>query len=90
MTFIFLKHFSGCNQPTFFDQEKGDDQLSLLRSGGGDKKIDLTPRSNCQINTINSWYMDCDGKKVKVESTGVSMENMFEIDENRHDYDLEV
>jgi len=88
MTFLFFKHFSGCNQPTFFDEEKGDDQLSLL-SSGGDETIDLTG-SNCQINTITSWYMDCDGKKVTVESTGVSMENMFEIDKKGHDHDLEV
>lgn len=58
--------------------------MSVLKSGGG-KIIDLT-KSNCQINRISSWYIDCDGEKIR----GTSMGNMFEIEEDPHEYDFEV
>lgn len=87
IAFIFKKkHFSGCSQPAFFEREKVRDKLSLLKSRG-EKYIDLTKR-NCQINTISSWYIDCEGKKVA--STGSSMEKMFEIEEGSRNYDFEV
>ncbi|XP_020631697.1 uncharacterized protein LOC110068630 isoform X2 [Orbicella faveolata] len=76
-------HF-GCSQPTFFDKERDDDKLSLLGSGNK-KKLDLTG-SNCKINTISSWYMDCDGNKDTVES----MENTFDIEEDPRNNELEV
>jgi len=84
ITFIFLKNFSGCSQPTFFDKERDDDKLSLLGSGNK-KKLDLTG-SNCKINTISSWYMDCNGNKDTVES----MENTFDIEEDPRNNELEV
>ena len=45
---------------------------------------------NCQINTISSWYIDCEGKKVTVASAEISMANMFEIEEGSREYDFEV
>ena len=88
LTFIFLKHFSGCSQPTFFKGEKADDKLSLLKHKW-EKNIDLTKR-NCHINTISSWYIDCEGKKVTVASAEISMANMFEIEKGSREYDFEV
>ena len=71
-----------------FDKEKQDDKLNVLKSGG-ENRVDLTS-SNCEINTISSWYIDCDGKKVTVVSTGISMENTFEIEQDSRAYDFEV
>ena len=42
--------------------------------------------SNCKINTISSWYIDCDGSKVTA-ATGISK---FEIEQDSDVYDLEV
>ena len=88
ITFNFFKHFAGCSQPTLFEREKADHKLSLLKSHG-EKNIDLTS-SNCRINTISSWYIDCDGRKVPVASTEISMANMFEIEKGSREYDFEV
>jgi len=76
--------FFGCGQPTFFDKEKQDDKLKVLKSGN-DKRVNLM-NSNCKINTISSWYIDCDGSKVTA-ATGISK---FEIEQDSDVYDLEV
>lgn len=56
---------------------------------GNDKRVNLM-NSNCKINTIFSWYIDCDGSKVTAASTGITMENTFEIEKDSHVYDFEV
>lgn len=60
----------------------------MLKSGN-DERVNLM-NSNCKINPISSWYIDCDGSKVTATSTGISMENMFEIEQDSHVYDFEV
>lgn len=81
----FFKLFSGCSQPTFFKGEKEKDKLSLLESGS-DKEIPLKS-SNCNINAISSWYIDCDGKP---KATYASVGNTFEMEEESRAYNLEV
>ena len=60
----------------------------MLKSGN-DERVNLM-NSNCKINPISSWYIDCDGSKVTATSTGISMENTFEIEQDSHVYDFEV
>jgi len=57
----------------------------VLKSGN-DKRVNLM-NSNCKINTISSWYINCDGSKVTA-ATGIS--KTFEIEQDSDVYDFEV